>query len=602
MNFFEAQDRARRNTAFLVLLFTLALAGIVAGCYALAHFLLVLPKSPPGAGALEAVDYELLLHIALAVLAFVSAVSLGKIFILSRGGGEAVAAGMGGRLLHPSTRDAAEKQLLNIVEETALAAGTVPPPVYLLPEEGINAFAAGANPGDAVIGITQGALRRLSRDEMQGVVAHEFSHIMNGDMRINLRLIAIIHGIMLIGYIGYFALRSSMYSRGRNNPLPLIGLGLVVVGFVGTFFGNWIRAAVSRQREFLADAAAVQYTRNPQGIGGALEKIGIAGGLLGGANAAECAHMFFAGGIKSAFAAMFATHPPIDERIRRVIPNWTPQKTADGYSAAQTSATAQPSAMSSGFAGASSPLSSPLSSAHGGENIGGAEANIADAFENSYSARAMIYALLLDDDNHLREKQLEWVRRFADEGVYEITLRYFSFAAQSRARAAEIARRAAPALRSLSPRQYRAFAKNMEALIVADSAVSLHEWAVVAVIEHALAPHFGDEKRSGESPRGEAAAAYPLSLLARAGGGGKTVFDSAAKRFGGRIRYDESAFTPQKLFAHLRATAKTGTENKRRFMQAAEECARSDGKICDDEYLLLSAFAAMLESPIPPRR
>ena len=244
---------------------------------------------------------------------------------------------MGGRLLHPQTTDLNERKILNVVEEMAIAAGTPVPPVYLLEnEEGINAFAAGHAPNDAIIGVTRGCVQTLSRDELQGVIGHEFSHILNGDMRLNLRLMGVLFGILLIGLTGYILLRStSGYGyrvrvnsrdddRGRRNILPLIGLALYVIGYVGVFFANLIKAAVSRQREFLADASAVQFTRNPEGIAGALKKIGrLAGSAMHEPRAAEASHMFFGniGGVGQLFG-LLATHPPLVERIRRLDPSF----------------------------------------------------------------------------------------------------------------------------------------------------------------------------------------------------------------------------------------------------------------------------------------
>src|SRR5262249_34104308 len=218
---------------------------------------------------------ELFGAVSAATAALITGGSLYKIASLS-GGGHTGAELLGGRLLHPQTTDPDERRILNVVEEMAIAAGTPVPPVYLLEkEEGINAFAAGHSPNDAVVGVTTGCVQKLSRDELQGVVAHEFSHILNGDMRLNLRLMGILFGILLIGLTGWILFRSSAGvgvrvgardGRRGGNPLPLIGLALFIIGYVGVFFANLIKAAVSRQREFLADASAVQFTRNPDGI------------------------------------------------------------------------------------------------------------------------------------------------------------------------------------------------------------------------------------------------------------------------------------------------------------------------------------------------
>jgi Zn-dependent protease with chaperone function len=334
-DFFDRQDAARRNTTRLVVLFVLAVVAIMVSIHVLLAVALGYLGAHPAGGA----ERSLLTDPAIAAVAFVGTLIVvggGSLFKVAqlRGGGRVVAEQLDGRLVSPDTTDPAERQLMNVVEEMAIAAGMPAPPVYLMEREaGINAFAAGFAPGEAVIGVSRGAAEQLSRDELQGVIAHEFSHILNGDMRLNIRLIGLLHGILIVGMLGYFVLRMTAFSghRGRRSrdqgnamlPILAIGLGLMIVGFFGTFFGNLIKAAVSRQREFLADAAAVQFTRQPDGIAGALKKIGglPAGSTIQNPNAPEASHMFF-GRATSGFSAMFSTHPPLRERIRRIDPSW----------------------------------------------------------------------------------------------------------------------------------------------------------------------------------------------------------------------------------------------------------------------------------------
>ena len=336
-NFFENQDAARRNTKRLVLLFCLAVVAIAGMLYLLAVLLTGVEQPDPNTGQMVISPLwwqpDLALGVAIATVIVVGGGSLYKIAQL-RGGGAVVAEALGGALIPPGTRDADERRLLNVVEEMAIASGIPAPPVYLLKDEqGINAFAAGFAPGDAVIGVTRGCVQRLSRDELQGVIAHEFSHILSGDMGLNIRLMGVIHGILIIGIIGYFLLRSSLYSgssrrsNSRDNSgmaIVAAGLGLMVIGFLGTFFGNLIKASVSRQREFFADASAVQFTRNPGGIAGALKEIGgyEGGSILESPNAPEASHLFFSQGLRGGLQMLFATHPPLEERILRLDPNW----------------------------------------------------------------------------------------------------------------------------------------------------------------------------------------------------------------------------------------------------------------------------------------
>ena len=251
---------------------------------------------------------ELWLYTSAGVIGLI-AVASGFKFLALQGGGKAVAESLGGVLIHQNTRDSQQRQLLNVVEEMAIAAGMPVPPVYLIRENSINAFAAGFGIHDAVIGINQGTIDLLNRQELQGVVAHEFSHILNGDMRINLRIIALLNGILILGIIGGGLMRGSMFSRSRDRGgLIALGIGLLIIGYGGTFFGQLIKAAVSRQREYLADASAVQFTRSSQGIANALKKIGAhsSGSHIESPKADENSHLFF-GAIKS-FSSMMATH------------------------------------------------------------------------------------------------------------------------------------------------------------------------------------------------------------------------------------------------------------------------------------------------------
>ena len=340
MDFFEHQERARRNTSRLVFFYVLAVALILLSVYFAFALTLGLARAAdsdtPGAAgqAMRLWNPGLFAMVTAGTLLVVMGGTAYKVMRLSQGG-SSVAALLGGRRINRNTAQPDERKVLNVVEEMAIAAGIPVPPVFLLENEtGINAFAAGFAPEDAVIGITRGAMGQLSRDELQGVIAHEFSHIFNGDMRLNIRLMGILHGILLIGLIGYWLLRSSMYSnsygsskKGKGNSaaqIAILGLALSAIGFVGVFFAKLIKSAVSRQREFLADAAAVQFTRNPTGIAGALKKIGglPAGSKLKDAHAEEASHFFFANGLSSAWFSLMATHPPLAERIRRLDPAW----------------------------------------------------------------------------------------------------------------------------------------------------------------------------------------------------------------------------------------------------------------------------------------
>ena len=327
--FFQRQANARRNTGLLVLLFLAAVALITLAVCLVGYFV---TRSESSHLAFQ--DWLLSNHGAITAASVVGIIAVGSLvrWIDLAGGGERVARMVGARLIDPDTRDPDERKLRNIVEEMAIASGVPVPQLYVMDREtGINAFVAGYTPGEAVMVVTHGALSHLTRDELQGVVGHEFSHILNGDMRLNVRLISLLAGILMIGQIGAFLLRASFHrghSGARSNSdsrgegaLGLVGLALLIIGYVGVFFGRLIQSAVSRQRELLADASSVQFTRNPEGIGGALFKIGLKGGYLDStSHASDMNHMCFGESTRMKFASLLASHPPIEARIQAIQP------------------------------------------------------------------------------------------------------------------------------------------------------------------------------------------------------------------------------------------------------------------------------------------
>ncbi|HXS68997.1 MAG TPA: M48 family metallopeptidase, partial [Candidatus Polarisedimenticolia bacterium] len=338
MDFFERQEKARRNTKLLVVYFVTGVAMLILTIYLVAAVVFNMTgsrarhrhynyddNSQLQPNQIPFWNLKLFCGVAIGTLAVVGIGSIFKTMELAQGG-SAVSSMMGGRLINPNTTDLDERKLLNVVEEMALASGMPVPQVYVMDgEDGINAFAAGHTTSDATVTVTRGCMKLLTRDELQGVIAHEFSHILNGDMRLNLRLLGIIFGILCLAIIG----RVLLYARGGNsrdrNALPFFGAALLVIGYVGVFFGHLIQAAVSRQREFLADASAVQFTRNPLGITGALKKIGglgESGSRIAHAHAQEISHMFFGNGLGEPLFGLLATHPPLTDRIRAIDPNF----------------------------------------------------------------------------------------------------------------------------------------------------------------------------------------------------------------------------------------------------------------------------------------
>jgi len=640
-NFFENQDAAHRNTKRLVVLFGLAVFAIAGILYLLAVVLTgVEPASPHTEQMLISPRWwqpDLALGVAIATAIVVGGGSLYKIAQL-RSGGSVVAEALGGALIPPGTRNADERRLLNIVEEMAIASGIPTPPVYLLGDElGINAFAAGFAPGDAVIGVTRGCIQQLSRDELQGVIAHEFSHILSGDMGLNIRLIGVIHGILIIGIIGYYLLRSSLYagSRHRSNsrdkngmPILAAGVGLMIIGFLGTFFGNLIKASVSRQREFFADASAVQFTRNPGGIAGALKKIGgyEGGSILLTPNASEASHLFFSQGLRSGFQMLFATHPPLEERIRRLDPSWQPgtrrerthaMRAAGSAAAGFAAGGAAAVGTASGGVGAGSSAIAQVGQP-GAEHIAYAAALVArlpatvvDAAREPYGARAVIYALLINREAGPRKRQLDQLARFGESGINLETRRLLGEIEHLEARCRlPLIDIALPALAALSPAQYQAFKTNLRALVVADEQIELFEWVLQRMVFSYLRPHLERVKppriRHTSLRRLSEPCAVVLSILAHASSPSEASVRAAFGRGAAQLTGMAIALLPREraglreLDRALASLAEADPTAREQLLRACASCIASDREVTQAEAELFRAIADSVGCPVPP--
>jgi Zn-dependent protease with chaperone function len=638
--FFDNQEAARRRTSWLVFLFGCAVVGIVALLYGAAVLLTAMQQQTDAYGRVVATSVaywqpDLFVQVALATLAVVSAGSLYKIWQL-RGGGAVVAEHLGGQLIPTDTNDPEARKILNVVEEMAIASGTPTPPVYLLPDEdGINAFAAGFAPSDAVIGITRGCIHHLNRDQLQGVVAHEFSHILSGDMRLNLRLMGAVHGILLLGIIGYFLLRSSMFAGGRRSSrdnagtiLLLAGLALTVVGFLGTFFGNLIKASVSRQREFLADASAVQFTRNPDGIAGALKKIRslAAGSILASPAAPEASHLFFSQGLRGGLQSLFATHPPLVERIRRLDPSFDASELPEpgteamhpagvaGFAAAPVAAPADASARAAAAAETALDRIGEPSPAHldyAASLLASLPPAIVSACHEPHGARAVIYALLIDSDADARDRQVAQLERFGEPGIADETFALLRDVERLDPRVRlPLVDLALPTLRRLSPDQFAAFGRNVSALVAADQRIDLFEWTLQRILLTHLAPHFEQtaSRARYDAPlsRSSAECAVVLSALARFGSAGDDAVRKAFDAGAALLPRLSLALLPAEhsglaaLDAALSRLARTEVRGVQQLLHACAATIASDGFVSEAQGEMIRAIADTLGAPMPP--
>ena len=640
MNFFESQDRARKNTFTLVFLFALAVITLII----MTNLLVMLvfgfignDQLHSGVALLRKMDWQMFALVSAAVVTVVLTGSLYKIMALS-GGGKTVADGLGGRLIPQNTDDLKQRRLLNVVEEMAIASGIPAPPVYILAgEPGINAFAAGFTPRDAVIGVTQGLIDHLSREQLQGVIAHEFSHIFNGDMRLNIRLMGVLNGILIIGLAGYYILRSGAYSgRSRNNKdsggILGLAIGLMVIGFAGTFFGSLIKAAVSRQREYLADASAVQFTRNPDGIAGALKRIGGLeyGSLVDNPGAPEISHAFFAQGVSGFMQSLSATHPPLEKRIRLIDPHWDGQFDTDDQAdtneeqagkkatlsreaLARNAATVAVGATMATVTSAIGQIGNPNQEtiAHARTLIAGLPVAVTDAVREPYGARAVIYSFVLDPGREVRGRQLQHLQAYADPQVFALTQKLTpdmdGLDIKYRLPLIDMA---IPALKQLSIGQYQSFKKNLTALIEMDSRIDLLEWSLQKILIGHLDGHFfkpAQPKVLYSNVRDlRQEVRVLLSVMAYAGQQEQNEIEGAfaaatkALDFSELQLREKSRISVADLDMAMEKLEMLDPLAKPKLLQACATSVMHDQKISAVEAQLLRAIANVLGCPMPP--
>jgi Zn-dependent protease with chaperone function len=633
MDFFESQDTAKRNTGKLVLLFAVAVIALVLVTNFLVMFIFgFLGSEMTSMAAISTIsfDWNTFLLVGFAVISVILLGSLYKIASLS-GGGARIAEMMNGKLLVSGSGDLYERRILNVVDEMAIASGTPVPPVYLMEENGINAFAAGYSPSDAVIGVTRGAIETLSRDQLQGVIAHEFSHILHGDMRINIRLIGVLHGIMILGIIGYHLLRGGAFSRRSKNSggIVFFGLALVVVGFVGTFFGNLIKAAVSRQREYLADASAVQFTRNPEGIGGALMRIAThdSRSYMANPNSAEISHTLFEEGSVSALSGLYATHPPLDDRIRAILPRWGGDYGQADAGNTDVSAEEQqpgPTAREKAEAllgGMDSVLITDAMIKQVG-NPSVAHLQYADtllhqipdlileAAHDPSAARALIYFLVLGDDPKLRKLQLKLLEKSADAGVcFELGKIIAQMSALKAEYRLPLITISLASLRQLSKPQFVLFKENFIRLIAIDKKISLFEWATQKIVFRHLGAVFDNRKpRPGrkEITNCKKSCEVLISTLAYSnkhqGISQQEAFDRASSKLPElQLQLiDESEIGLDLLNTALDDLVKLKPLQKPAVLKACAACITADKEVSPIEAELFRAIADTLDCPMPP--
>jgi Zn-dependent protease with chaperone function len=641
LNFFEAQELARRTTRLLVVLYLLAVAAVAgAVCLGLgiAYTIGVLYGAlPPAAQVLIEGDhlgaalFAILLHgvphsvygwgAGITLLVILGA-SVYRTFQLT-GGGAAVADMVGGRRVDSGSAPPEERRLLNVVEEMAIASGVSVPPVFVMDREtGINAFAAGYSPHEAVIVVTQGTLQTLSREELQGVIGHEFSHILNGDMRLNVRLLGVLFGIVCIAQFGQFLIRStaqsmarvSRESRGPGIMLVFAGIALALIGFMGLELGRLIKAAISRQREFLADASSVQFTRNPDGIAGALDTIASSprSTLVHDVHAEELSHMFFVQGVANWMGALFDTHPPIEERIRRVRPGFQRAR----YRAQREAERARPVAVLDGAgnlvktiavaASVGKPTAEHVDYAR--RLLAAISATLRARLADAQGAQQVVFALAIAGDEASRRAKLEALRARRGEPAAAAAQDAYDemrTAGLGRAHALPLVGIALPVLKGLERSARDALIEDVANVVAADGKVTLGEFVLATIVRQRLREGAGGPVASKYRSVAEvdADARVVLSLVAHAAlADTAAAYAKGAEYLGLNLRQPlpTAELSTSSVGASLERLRLLAPLAKPRVLKACLDAASADGIITLAQAELVRLIAATLDCPVPP--
>lgn len=645
MNFFAEQEAARRSTFWLLLLFLVAICMLLL----LSNFLLLESLhvsvysefSFSVTKLLRVYDHQLTLLLSAVIIALIVIASFYRLMTL-RSGGSAVALSLGGVLIARSSQDPLHRRILNVVEEMSIASGIPTPQVYLLPEHGINAFAAGWKSTNSVIGITQGALEQLTRDELQGVIAHEFSHIFNGDMKLNIRLIAILYGILVIGLLGRLMMRLAFHSNHSRRSKDaravaiLLGIGaaLTVVGYSGIFFGGWIKSLISKQREYLADASAVQFTRNNEGIANALKKIGghSSRSVIHASAAAEYSHGYFALAEHSVSFFSFATHPALEKRILRLEPQWNgdfilSKNKTRAQQERELSAKIQQELSNKEVLkqrlmvgmGVVSTINKVDDIGH----INQQTIDLAQQWKNSIpdfialyaqhplEAQWLVYAILLDKNESIREQQFEILKaKYKQQFTRKVAWVFEQLSELDEVHEVSVINLTLSSLREMSEAQFLEFKLVIKKLIKADNVIDLKEWMIQRLILQHLEEYFGLREKARQHYYVIGSVKKPIevvaSLLCYLEHSTKEAalysFEMGKNKISANalIILEKEEIGIKSLNNALDELDQLKPILKKKFLQFAVHCVAHDGEVKLKSYELLRMIASCIDTPLPP--
>ena len=628
MNFFQWQSDARRKTGLLVALMVLAVLSLVVMSNLLyVAFQAYKHPDTPWTHFLTLKSFLLSFGLIGSVVLIASVI---KTITMASGGGRAVARSLGGHPVDPGTDKFYERRLLNVVEEMAIASGMPAPAVYVLHGEmGINAFAAGYSFNDAVVGVTKGTMQLLSREELEGVIAHEMSHIVNGDMRLNMRLVGIIFGITMLAELGYFMLRSAGHSRSKESgPVMLGGVALMLIGYSGAFFGSIIKASISRTREYLADASAVQYTRNRDGLASALQKVGgfAYGSFLESPKAQEASHMMFGRAVSSSLSGMFSTHPPLEKRIRKLAPRWDgsyivpepvqPDHTTENSQPGTAQQATQQTAATMSLAGAAvvshslHSIGKPVAGhrKHAAALLDKLPVRLVCACREADDFPAIAMALLLSGDPKELAIQVECIRKKFDQPMVARTLELQEDLSKCGVEdQLPILELALSRVAEMTMMDRKNMLSALYGISRADGKTSPLEWSLITIISH-----YCDKASEGIviprrfhslQPVRDEVILVVSALVTMSGMDAaqrKICFDQTLAQ----LNFLDVPMQGKISYSHLQKALKRLNnlcpEAKQELLMACCACVEFDGQIVPAEAQALRAMALVMECPMPP--
>lgn len=591
MDFFEAQDQARRKTKSLVALFIIAVLAIGTFIYFGVSFALISQVDT----SLPLISLERFFSVVGGVAFFICICSLWKMASLKEGG-SSIALMLGGTKVPANPDDPKLQQYRNIVEEMAIASGIRIPEIFVLKNEaGINAFAAGYTPQNAAVAVSQGCLEQLNRDELQGVIAHEYSHILNGDMRINSRMIGILFGLLALAVIGQSVLRGFAFSgrrrsrsdgKGGGGVIVIIAIVIMIVGYIGVLFGRLIQSAISRQREFLADAAAVQFTRNPGGIANALRKIqrSATGSRIENPDAMEASHLFFSNALTRSFANVFSTHPPLEKRIAAIDPTGVTKKTLN------VKAPPIPTPARKSTRHPANELVSQLGSvdeesiSHAHSAIDSLPAELSQLARNPATATTVLLASIGLDPTQRDYRNLSPIQQHS---LFEISL---------------------ASIKDLPLRELESKLSEIRTLALKDGVIDFDEQCLLITIDNSI-QSFHTNSKYGQRSFSQTRSAIEIVLSAMALSGtddeaqAKRAFDygsTAFNAFGGLLqaRFDH-ARNPNALNEAITETSQSIMKVRKTVILAATKIVAHDNELTNQELQRIRFLCAALDCPSP---